>query len=217
MAEIKVDKQTPTLWPWLLGIAAALLLAWFVFGRSEDPLVAGDPAPLDADTASAASPLAPPPPVAPPAVEEFARNCGREVTGTGEIGMQHPYATACIRRMTSALDAIIPRDTLERAAFESQIQDYRSSAREIERSGEQSPEHASRVRGVFVSATALLTQMRQTRYASVPELEERIAAVREAAEALRPETLVSQQQPETSRFFRRVGDVLRIMATQFAD
>jgi hypothetical protein len=147
-------------------------------------------------------------------VEEFARNCGREVTGTGEIGMQHPYATACIRRMTAALDAIIPRDTTARAAFESQLQDYRGKAREIDRSDEQSPEHANRVREVFLSATALLTQMRQDRYAAVAELEERIAALREAAEAIRIDTGVSQQQPETSRFFRRVGDVLRLMATQ---
>ena len=214
MAEIKVDKSTPTPWPWLLALAAVLLLGWLVFGRSDDSEVAGVPTSPKTGTDTVALPPAPPPAVAPPAVEEFARNCGREVAGTGEIGMQHPYATACIRRMTAALDVMIPQDTLERAAFEPQLQDYGSKAREIERSDEQSLEHANRVRDVFTSATALLTQMYQARYASVPELEEQIAAVKEAAEALRLETLVSQQQPETSRFFRRVGDVLRMMATQ---
>ena len=216
MAEIKVEGKPPTLWPWLLAAAGVLLLGWLVWGRSDDQVVTGGAPPPDTDTALAVAPAPPPPspPVAPPAVEEFARNCGREVTTSSEIGMQYSYATACIRRMTAAMDVIIPQDTLERAGLEPHLHDYRDKAREIERSDEQSREHANRVREVFFSATELLTQMQQTRYSAIPELEERIAALREAAEAVRIDTPVPQQQPETSRFFRRVGDVLRMMATQ---
>lgn len=225
MADIDVERERRSIWPWILGLLALLLLIWLLvelFDRDREDVAV---APV-ADTAAmvAPAPVIGPDTVgvgvvgntaagaaAPQAVQAFASACVGSSDAQNDMGMMHSYTQRCIRQMTEAVAAVVGRDTVGGQALSARLQTLRTEAARLDNNA-QSTRHADIVHNVFTQTADLLNQVQEQRRYGGSAASGAVSQVRTAAQAIRPGTELLNQKAAVGTFFQRAADALRMMA-----
>lgn len=200
MAEIRVErKEGRSIWPWVLGILAALLVLWYLFGRNNDTETAGAIGP---NSPTAQGPIADKPPSAAmgrgTAVEAFTTFVGGAAPA-GDETAQHTYTATGIRLLADALAGTT-------GAADAELANMRKQADALTTSSDRSAKHADMARSAFKSAAKVFASAETKREAGGKS---RSATVKTAAEALEPGAPLSKQQARVQAFFEQARDALR--------
>ena len=206
MAEIHIERHERSIWPWVLGLVALALLAWWLLSMRNT----GDANDLAMETAGGAVVDSLPGTGAaatPAAVNEFLtyiedNGAARDADST------HNYEAEGMRRLAAALDELADRDTVGGVSLDARITALRNRADALQRNW-RSTEHARYTREAFDSAAALVEGMQQQRFTNIAN---EAAQLRQAASAVTPDRLLLQQTAEVQQFFQRAADAVRAMA-----
>ncbi len=207
MADLNIQKKEgPNIWPWILGALALIALVWVLIeatdgdDRIDEQIIADTTAELTT-------------PVAPSAVEadvsgpvdEFVRFVRER---PAEEGLGHSYTAGGIRRLSDALSAMVDRDDVGDVNMSAKRDTLRQRAARLE-ANPQSLEHSQVAHDAFTSAADLMAEMQAKRY---PGLSNQVTGVREAAQGINPNGLLSNQTNEVQTFFERASASLQAMA-----
>ena len=204
MADINLERKSPSVWPWVLGLLAVLLVVGIWMASTDDSrddeLAASDPTP--AAGYGAERPEATPQGGAvDEAVDEyvaFAGLTGREAE-PASMGREHEYTAEGLRKLTAALNSVVAKDGdgESRQRFER----FRQTAERIQEDPA-SRQHANQVRDAFVSASEVISSFEN---ASADE-------VRAIAESVDPDTPLLEQREKVQRFFQESARQIRAAA-----
>lgn len=208
MAEINIERQERSIWPWIIGLLVLALLAWWLLrmrGDGNDHMVADTSMGAVADTIPGAG--ADTRAMMPAAVNEFLRFAeGPRAAQAADT--THSYTAEGIRRLAAALDELAVRDTVGRVSLNVRIAALRERADALQRDWS-STKHAGHTRVAFDSAAALIESMQQQRF---PNLGSEAASVRQAATNVKPDGMLLEQTAEVKQFFDRAASAVRAMA-----
>ncbi|MDQ3555627.1 MAG: hypothetical protein M3409_02455 [Gemmatimonadota bacterium] len=222
MADINVERKSGSIWPWILGALALLLVLWLLFsllGRDRTATVDQTPVGVVGDT-MAMAPAAMPMDTGmamgmtgtmPAEVQQFAQACAAPGTAQQQASLSHEYTVDCTRRLTAAIEAVVRRDTVGGAALEPRLAEMRQRVEAIG-SNPQATNHANLVRDAFTSIATVMNSVRESRPGASPALGEQVSGVREAAQGISPTTELLNQKNQVDTFFQRAGEALRSMA-----
>ena len=203
MAEIRVErKEGRGIWPWVLGILAALLVLWYLFGRNNDSETAGAIGP---NSPTAQGPIADEPPSAAirgTPVEAFTTFVGGAAPAGSETA-QHTYTATGIRLLADALAGTTG------GAADAELANMRKQADALTTSSDRSANHADMARSAFKSAAKVFASAETKREAGGKS---RSATVKTAAEALEPGAPLLKQQARVQAFFEQARDALQSMS-----
>ena len=229
MAEIRVErKEGGSIWPWIIGLLALLLIGWLLysmFGRDEDTAVdqfgtVGDtmamaPGVMPMDTGMAAgtgmgagAAMAA---GVPAEVQQFQQTCAEPGAAQAQAAMDHQFTIDCTRQLTTALEAVVRRDTVGSTALEPRLQEMRPRVAAISQDP-QATDHANRVRDAFTSIASLMNSVQETRPNAAPALRTQVSGVQQAAQGVSATTPLLDQKEQIGNFFRSAGEALRSMA-----
>ena len=221
MADINVERKSGSIWPWILGALALLLILWLLFsllGRDREEVVV-DQAPIGvvADTMAMAPvvPVDPGPGVAgpiPAEVQQFEQTCAAAGTTQQQASLSHDYTIDCTRRLTTAIEAVVRHDTVGGTALEPRLAEMRQRVEAIG-NNPQATNHANLVRDAFTSIATVMNTVQETRPGMSPALGQQVSGVRDAAQGISPTTELLNQKDQVDAFFRRAGEALRSMAS----
>lgn len=212
MAEIDIQERKGSLWPWVIGLLALVLVVWVgmeMLGTDDEEFAATTPGMEQ----PAYPTLQPAPPAtagsAPAEVERFEQECAMQ-TGA-QMSQDHEHTQTCIRHMTAALDAVVQRESVNDAPLSQQLEQYRTRAAQLT-SEPASQEHSVQLDQIFDDVAGLIARMGEGRAGTGQSLAGSAERVRQAADAFSAEGTVLDQQDEVTAFFREVSNALRAMA-----
>jgi hypothetical protein len=214
MADINVQQKGGSIWPWVLGLILLAGLVWVlieVLGGDDDPMAVDD---MTQVTAPVGAEMQMDDPVQEPgltAMDEYLEVCSAPQT-TADMSLSHQYTANCVRLLAGALGSVVQRDTVGGAALNPALLELNESAAELQTTPETSPNHSSMVREIAMSAADLMAQVQQTRAGPGASSAQEVTQARAAAEAIRSDTPLMEQQQVTGEFFRRAGEALRVMS-----
>jgi hypothetical protein len=204
MADIDIERKTPLGWLWVVvgAIVLGTLVFWLLAGpRRDRAALIGVP--------DAEMPIAGPAAVEPAGldrIEEYRSTCApRE---PGEMGLEHEYASNCMRLLLEAVNAAVPAERL--TAVTAEAQSAREASQRLAASPPDAPEHAALARDGFTSLASLFERLRQQWYPAVAA--EPVQELHEAARAIDPDELLLEQRDAVQRFFAQAGIVLGSIA-----
>lgn len=209
MAEIHIERHERSIWPWILGLVALALLAWWLLSMrnngSENNVAveSSSGAVVDSVPGTAVDTRE----AAPGAANDFLRYVEENRTAQG-ADSTHNYEAEGMRQLAAALDELADRDTIGGVALDARIAALRNRADALQRDW-RSTEHARHTRAAFDSAAALVEGMQQQRFANIAN---EAAALRQAASGVSPDRLLLEQTAEVRQFFQRAADAVRAMA-----
>ena len=199
MAEIRVErKEGRNIWPWVLGILAALLVLWYLFGRNNDSETAGAIGP---NSPTAQGSIADEPPSAAirgTPVEAFTTFVGGAAPAGSETA--HTYTATGIRLLADALAGTTG------GAADAELANMRKQADALTTSSDRSTKHADMAGSAFKSAAKVFASA-EMKGASGGE--SGAATVKAAAEALEPSVPLLKQQARVQAFFEQARQALR--------
>jgi hypothetical protein len=143
----------------------------------------------------------------PAKVSEFASFI-RDNPAEEMMELDHGYTSDGIRRLADALGAVADQQKISGGNIENQLDLLRSHADRLQQD-RHSTEHADIVRDAFAVASDLITSIERQR---APDLEDDVAEVRRAAEAVDPDKLVLDQKAEVEAFFKKTSRLLNVMS-----
>lgn len=204
MARIPVEKKggagTPW-WLWLLGLILLVGLIWLLVEAFdteeveepvvEEPVVTEPVEPMTGQEV-------------PQRVEAFTNHVETQEVPQ-EMGPQHEYTSRGIMLLSDALSAVVDRDALGDIDLEARRDTLEQRAQRIQQAP-QSPRHANAVRDAFTGAADVMESL-QSQY---PEAN--VQQVRQAAQAIDPQTPLLEQRERVQTFFQRASDALETMA-----
>ena len=212
MAEIPIERKEGRNWlPLLLGLAALLLLAFFLLRRNSGDqttvaradstaVVAGTTTDAAAGTVAGGAAGAMAGGAGGDAVSQFAQFVDARDT-TSETEARHQYTAEGVRRLATALESVAGRDV--------SIQTYADSMRgaidRLQRSGPQD-RHADDAKAAFNAAVTAMTRIDQARGRTRD-----VAPMRAIAAELDGSRPLVPQLPTVHRFFAAARDALRAM------
>lgn len=210
MAQLHIERERRTAWPWMLAILLLLLLAvWFLFWR--------DPAPTDAlgaveDAAPAlvtdgAATAAPASDGLPTAVETFTTFVEERSAGLA-ADETHEYAATGLRNLSAALGAVAAWTAPAADDLQPQLDSLRLRADQLQREPA-SGAHANQVRQAFLNAAGVLQMLQERAY---PTLADQVSEVQQAATAIDGGRLLLDQTAGMQRFFEDAAGALQAMA-----
>jgi HAMP domain-containing protein len=204
MAEIHLErKEKSSIIPWVLvGLALLALVGWWIMrdGRDLDSLVMQDEAGEVADARAAEVEGAP------GEVNSYLRFV-EENRARDEVSRDHSYTADGIRELAGALHALAEQEESERVAVEPRVEYIRERADALERDAEATT-HAGITRDAFTNLADVMEMLRQ-RYSGA---QGDVSQVREAANAIEPNTLLTNQAQHVQTFFERSATAVRTMA-----
>ena len=213
MAEINIERQERSIWPWIIGLLVLALLAWWLLsmrGTGNDNDVVAETSPgaiADSLPPTGAGNLA----AMPAAVSEFLR-FSEEPRPAQAADSTHSYEAEGLRRLAAALDELADRDTIDGVSLDIRIAALRERADALQRNW-RSTAHAGHTRTAFDSAAVLIESMQQRRF---PNLGSASARVRQAVDGVKPDGLLLEQTAQVEQFFDRAAEAVRAMASTTA-
>ncbi len=215
MADIDVTRKSPSIWPWIIGLLVLALLIWGLaemLGDDDDVDTITTEEVIPAPVAVEDSDLDPAPLAVPAVVTEFAETCAVS-TSNADMGAEHRFTTECVRRMAGALDGVIQRNNISGTDVDARLANFRQMADALESSSPEATDHANMVRNVFMSASDLMSAVYQASYSTVQQMGPEVTQIRDAAQAIRGDAQLLNQQDAVTTFFREAGEAIRMMAT----
>jgi hypothetical protein len=201
MAEIGIERKSPTLWPWVLLLLVVLIGGWLWFER-EDPVentTAGeDAAPaLGRDGQANATVTGTSGDSAPAPVLDYMRYSGvvAGATDVPEMSIAHDYSAEGLRKLAAALETTA---SAQKADVAQTVSRLRASADELQQD-QRSLRHAALVRDAFTAAAEAIGSLSQA-----PD----VTALKSAAAAIDPGRPLLGQRDAVRQFFRQSAEAL---------
>lgn len=214
MADIDIQEKKGSVWPWVIGLLALVLIVWVgmeVLGDDDEEFAATVPGmEQPADPRLQPAPAPGTAGTAPAEVERFEQECAMGAS-SDQMSRAHEYTQTCVRHMTTALDAVIQRERVNDASLSDQLEQYRTRASQLT-TDPASQEHSVQLDQIFDDAAGLIARIEESRAGTGQALAGSAERVREAADSFSAEGTVLDQQDEVAAFFREVSNALRAMA-----
>lgn len=210
MADIDIQEKKGSVWPWVIGLLALVLVVWVgmeMLGDDDEEFAATIPG-MEQPADPALQPTAG---TAPAEVQRFEQECALQGQTGERMSRGHEHTQTCIRHMTEALDAVVERETVNDAPLQQQLEQYRTRASQLTEDPA-SQEHSVQLAQIFNDAAGLIERIEESRESTGQALAGSAERVREAADAFSPERTVLDQQEEVTAFFREVSNALRALA-----
>lgn len=207
MADIDIQEKRRPVWPWIVGLLGLVLVFWV----ATDELVDDGDGPstiAPATEEQAIEPVEPAMTHEPAEVTRLADECTVLVDPGDDAALDGSYIEECIGHLTSAIDAVIDHNALNRAELSVELGSYRNSAEQFAENTD-SPERSGRIEEVFDGAAALIARIEDTSNETGDLVERRSAIVQAAADAFSADRAVADQRAEIDRFFREAAAALR--------
>jgi hypothetical protein len=216
MADIDIERKGGgSIWPWLLGLLALLLVGWLLWEMFDDDDEVTDPAaavvepaapvpaPVTTDTMAGTAATA----AVPAAVQQYLTTCAPQ--DTAAMGLDHQYTSDCIRQLVASVEAVLQNPNMQGVDVQAQLQDARQAADRLVQTPETSTDHAGMARNAFTSAATLIGAIQDQRF---PAMDAQASGLEQAAQSVQPAQPLLEQRGAVQSFFRQAGDVLQGMA-----
>lgn len=202
MTEIRIERKDRSIWPWVLGALALLLVLWVVFDQDDTDEVmtaaVTDSAAVEDTAFSDARPAA---------VTTFIEFANRPDAATAQ-GLEHEYSADGIDRLADAIESVGGASGPASEGLSTELEYIRARADSLRMSEVGSEGHAGLVRSAFQSAATAFGSMPLERY---PDLENQISGIGNAADAIDARTLLLEQKAEVRAFFSEAAEALEGM------
>ncbi|ELR72767.1 hypothetical protein C900_01146 [Fulvivirga imtechensis AK7] len=198
MAEIDIEKKKSPIWPWLL--LGVLVIAALIVLIDDNDDVKRDQVVTQTQEVETAE------------ENNFARQNGEvqayvsyiEKNGR-EVGLKHKYSSSALTRLAAALETVASNyDDIEAQNI---IEELKKSADELTQNRD-SDKHADIMARAFNNAADVMKEIQQKKY---PGLEKEIEEVKQAAQAMDPRAMATEQNEKIHKFFTESADALRAM------
>ena len=207
MADIDIQEKRRSFWQWIVGLLGLVLVFWVATETLVDD---GD----DLSTIAPATeeqviePVEPVMTLEPAEVTRLAEEC-TVLVGTGDdAALEDGYIEECVGHLTSAIEAVIDHNALNRSELSEELASYRSSAEQLTANAD-SPEENGQIDELFDGAAALIARIEDTSNETGDLVERRSAIVQAAADAFSADRAAADQRAEIDRFFREAAAALR--------
>jgi hypothetical protein len=201
MADINIERKSPTSWIWwVLGLVIlGLLLFWLLTPGTRDQvgLVDDDPTmmPVTEQPATAA------PAGAAMAVQEYRQRCASEQPG--EMGLPHEHTAQCLRTLADAIATSVRQQA--QAQADPHLQSARQAADQLEASPPDAMNHVQMTRDGFESIVAAFQEIdREMQMGLQPQLQQ----LNQTVAGLQPATPMLEQRQQVQSFFNAAANVL---------
>jgi hypothetical protein len=202
MADINIEKKSPTTWIWwVLGLVIlGLLLFWLLTPGTRDQvaLVDDDPA---AETMPATAPPTAAPAGAAMVVQEYRERCAPQQPG--QMALDHQHTAECLRRLADAIQTSVRQQP--QAQADPHLQNARQVADQLEASPADAANHSQMTRDGFQSITTAFQEMQAEMRMG---LDAEIQRLQQTAESVDPGTPMLDQRQRVQDFFNQAGNVL---------
>ena len=202
MAEIKVEKKNRPVWPWVVGILLLAAIIWIVADddnlEPENEITATEPVieqDMDGDTMQAdarGSAMA---------YVNFIEENGEKIT------TDHEYSRQALTYLSRALDNVANENNVSVEDRE-KLNELREKADQLVQN-QTSTEHADILDKAFTDAAEIIEKLQQEKF---PELRREAEEVKNAADRVRPNVVVTNQKEAVKNFFERSADAIQSMA-----
>ncbi|HEY8400276.1 MAG TPA: hypothetical protein VIK89_03385 [Cytophagaceae bacterium] len=208
MADIRIEKKSKPLWPWILGVLVVIGLVWAVVQFSDskkqetayntEQKTTGEPTEWQTqgeptEETSMAN------------VNSFVAFINEEEV-TDQIGIDNQITGDALDKLSAAMKDLAGDDQ----TFHQQINSIEQTAQEIKEDPESMSE-GTKVTEAFHSASNLLSDIQASKY---PGAEEAVIQVEDAAKAVTAEDQLQNQQREIKTFFEESAKALEEMRDQ---
>lgn len=211
MAEIGIQKKKGSIWPWIIGLIVAALLIWALTEMLDtgDDVVVTEPGVVEPYDEAVISPADTMDALAVGAAEvaQFEEQCGAQSATRSSMALDHASTENCVRLMTTAMEAVVSRDTVNDTALGAQLEAFRTKADRLTRNRE-STEHSAYLKEVMTGAADLIAQVEQTHAGS----DAAAGNVRQAAESFSASQPMMSQTTQVATFFDSATSALRELA-----
>lgn len=147
--------------------------------------------------------------LAPTPRRAYMRDCARPSRARERIGMDHLFEAGCITQLSGALASLVNTSGSDEARV--LLQRHRARTDSVERGDWTSGAQTDRVRQALLSATEVMAALSGAADGTDPAVRREVEAARTAALSLRPGVPLAGQSEQTDDFFRRAGEVLRLL------
>ncbi|MBA3901528.1 MAG: hypothetical protein H0X62_15220 [Bacteroidetes bacterium] len=199
MAEIDIQKKKKPIWPWILGILV-IIAAIVLLGREETRDEVGETvAPITNGEAEV-----------PEEISEYVAYI-RQTEPTEEMGIHHEYTAEGLRKLASALDALVSETDTD----DVEISDKRGRIEEAANYIQQDPyagTHADTIKAAFVVASQVILALQRQNF---PDLSNEAQNLHSTAQDIDAQTLTLEQQEGVKEFFEESASTLDAMARRW--
>lgn len=203
MAEIDIEKKKSPVWPWLL-LGILIIAALVVFIDNDDDATEQDQMVTQTEEVEGTY------------TETEEPQTGSEgnvqayityVEKNGkEVGLKHKYSSDALTRLANALETVTSKH--ENVEASNALTELKKSADELTKNRD-SEKHADIMARAFNNAADVMQELQKKQF---PALEAEITDVKDAAQAMDPRALATEQNEKIHRFFSESADALKAMS-----
>jgi hypothetical protein len=240
VADINLERKDTTIWPWVVGLLALVLVIWGVWaatdGRNGDLAFDDDPIAApgaeeqweDDRTARAA----------PQSVQDFLEECAtgapmgqpgqagqegqaeQDRTRTDEWGQDQryddpgEYAEHCIDQMITAMEDVVDQSERDTDHLDEELDRLRQRADALGEEDSESPQYTMHVQEILTSAAMLMERIQEVRPGIRAEAQTQVQELQRIASEMQAQVPIAQQGGELNRFFQRIGTTLQMMGEE---
>jgi hypothetical protein len=205
MAEIKVEKKNRPVWPWILGILLLAAVIWIIADDDREPVeqigtVYEEPM-NEADNFGDNDQNARDARGAAMAYVNFVNENNEEIT------TDHEYSQQALTHLSRALNSIANQSNVS-IEDKQKLDELRQKADRLVQNKD-SKKHADMLADAFASAANIIQNLQQKEF---PELKEKAEDVKNAANNVKPNVVVTNQKDAVKNFFDKSADAVKSMA-----
>lgn len=199
MAEIRVEKKKRPVWPWILAILLVAAVIWIVAddndydtGEQVSTVQMDEEADTYENDATEGAAMA---------YVNFIEQNGDKVT------VEHEYSHQALTRLSEALNSVAENNNIS-LEDKQKIEELRQKADRLMRNTD-SEQHANILSDAFSSAAQIMENMQKQQF---PDLQDEVNEVKNAANEVKPNVLVTNQKSAVKNFFQKSADAVEAMA-----
>lgn len=209
MAEIRVEKKSRPVWPWIVGLLLLAAIIWIVVDSGDDvddrdEVAATEMEEAQDNTLQEAQPNRQQDmnnQNAPMAYVSFVEENEEEIT------MQHEYSNQALTHLSNALSSVADGASAE---TQQKLDDLKQKANAITQNTN-STQHANMLAEAFTTAAGVMESLQQEMF---PDLQNEVKSVRDAANEVDPNVMVNEQKDAVKKFFHSSADAIEAMSEQ---
>lgn len=202
MAEINIEKRKSPVWPWiLLAVLAIAAVIWWIDDDDPDTFQTEEVAQIDEENNFDANNMQ----------ENGQEGNVREYISYIEengnkITVSHKYSHDALTRLADALEEVATENNAE-LQNENALKELRDKADQLKETTS-STQHANLLSEASKNAADIIENLK----ADLPENSTDISDLKDAAESINPNALLTNQKNEVHRFFNESAEVLEAMS-----